>query len=82
MKDLIYTKTALKGLKPKVMPKADSEAIRAKLESYAKGEPQDVTPLKGSDLHRLRHGDWRAILKIDAETITVAEIKHRREAYR
>jgi mRNA interferase RelE/StbE len=80
MKSLTYTRTALKDLK--AMPRTDSAAIRSKLESFAKGEPQDVTKLQGSDGYRLRHGDWRALMIVDEKEITVAAIRHRREAYR
>jgi mRNA interferase RelE/StbE len=81
MKTLTYTKTALKDLKR--VPKADSEAIRSKLTSFAKDEPQDVTKLKGyDDRYRLRHGDWRALMTVSDTEITVAAIRHRREAYR
>ena len=57
MKAVAYTRMALKDLK--ALPKADAEAIRKKMVSFASGEPQDVTKLKGLDLYRLRHGDWR-----------------------
>jgi mRNA-degrading endonuclease RelE of RelBE toxin-antitoxin system len=64
------------------MPAKDAQAIVAKLESFAEGERQDVVKLQGSDLYRLRHGNWRAILAMDDEAITVAEILNRRDAYR
>ena len=39
----------------------DRDAIMAKMDSYAAGGAQDVMALKGSDVFRLRHGDWRAV---------------------
>jgi mRNA-degrading endonuclease RelE of RelBE toxin-antitoxin system len=80
MKALAYTRVALKDLKG--LPKADAMAIRMKIVSFAAGEPQDVTKLKGLDLYRLRHGDWRALLTVTETEITVARVRHRPEAYR
>lgn len=80
MKALAYTRVALKDLKN--LPKADAMAIRKKIVSFESGEPQDVTKLKGLDLYRLRHGEWRALLTVSETEITVARVRHRREAYR
>jgi mRNA interferase RelE/StbE len=44
-----------------------------------------VRPIMGeAGLHRLRHGDWRAIYRLDrAEDVMVVEhVAHRREVYR
>jgi len=80
MKVLLYSKGAVKTLGR--MPKHDGQALVAKLESYARGEPQDVIKLKGSDAHRLRHGDWRALLTVTKTEVRVEIIVNRREAYR
>ena len=32
--------------------------------------------------HRLRVGDWRAILRIEGDSVTVLRVLHRGEAYR
>jgi mRNA interferase RelE/StbE len=80
MKTLNLTRTAIKDLKS--IPPRDRQALMAKLESYAAGEPQDVVALKGSNFLRLRHGAWRAIFAETESAITVATVLHRREAYR
>jgi mRNA-degrading endonuclease RelE of RelBE toxin-antitoxin system len=38
--------------------------------------------LAGSDMLRLRHGDWRAVFEDTREQIIVHFIGHRREIYR
>lgn len=80
LKALTFTNVALKSLRK--MPLGDSEALLAKLKSYAAGERQDVVKLQGSDGHRLRHGNWRALLSVTDTEIIVGAIEHRREAYR
>ena len=80
MKAVSYTRTAIKALKK--MPARDRNAIMAKMENYAAGAVEDVVALKGSDLFRLRHGDWRAIFEEDGTVIAVLKIANRREVYR
>jgi mRNA interferase RelE/StbE len=80
VKAITYTRTAIKALKK--MPGKDSKAIMAKLENYAAGGVEDVTELKGSDLLRLRHGEWRAIFEEDGTVIAVVKVAHRRDVYR
>ena len=80
MKAVSYTRTAIKALKK--MPAKDRNAIMAKLDSYAAGGVEDIVALKGSDLFRLRHGNWRAIFEEDGTVIAVLKIANRREVYR
>lgn len=80
MKDVTYTRTAIKALRQ--MPRRDSEAIQAKLADYAAGGRQDVKALKGSDMLRLRHGDWRAVFTEDGLVIAVLNVAKRGEIYR
>jgi mRNA interferase RelE/StbE len=80
MKAVTYTRSALKALKR--MPKRDSAAIMDKMANYAGGGREDVKALQGSDLYRLRHGDWRAIFSQDAVVIAVVKVAKRGEAYR
>ena len=56
MKELVYSVGAVKALKR--VPKKDAGKLRDKLRAYAAGERAglDVTALKGSSYHRLRHG--------------------------
>jgi mRNA interferase RelE/StbE len=80
MKTVTYSKTAIKALRK--IPKKDSRAIMDKMASYATGGNQDVIALQGSDLFRLRHGDWRAIFSQDAVVIAVLNVAKRGEVYR
>ncbi len=80
MKTVSYTKTAYKALNR--MPAKDRMAILVKMDDYAAGGIQDVKPLKGSDLWRLRHRDWRVIFSQGGIVIAVIKIANRREAYR
>ncbi len=46
--------------------------------------PHGVVKLKGSDLWRIRVGDYRAVYHIDDDhmLVTVLRVGHRREVYR
>lgn len=79
MKTVSYTRTAIKALKR--MPARDRDAILDKMDRFAAGGKEDVKPLKGSDLWRLRHGDWRAIFSQDGTVIAVLQVANRREVY-
>jgi mRNA interferase RelE/StbE len=81
MKAIAYSRGALKALRS--MPKKDGEALLMKLEAYAsQGRSQNVTKLVGSQMLRLRHGDWRAIFEESDAEIIVQAIGNRREVYR
>jgi mRNA interferase RelE/StbE len=80
MKTVSYSKAAFKALMR--MPVKDRTAIVMKMKDYAAGGTQDVKPLKGSPLWRLRHGDWRAVFSQDGMVVAVIKIANRREVYR
>jgi mRNA interferase RelE/StbE len=80
VKTILYTRTAIKALK--ALPAKDREAIMKKMDAHGAGLPQDVAMLKGSDILRLRHRDWRVVFEEDAEAVTVLDVAHRREVYR
>jgi mRNA interferase RelE/StbE len=80
VKAVTYTRTAIKVLKK--IPAKDSKAIMAKIDSYAAGGKEDVKALQGSDLFRLRHGNWRAIFSQDGLVIAVLNVAKRGEVYR
>jgi mRNA interferase RelE/StbE len=80
MKTVTYTRTAIKALKN--MPSKDATAIMEKMTDYAAGGVQDVKALQGSDLFRLRHGNWRAVFSQDATVIAVLNVAKRGEVYR
>ena len=42
----------------------------------------DVKRLKGSKDFRLRVGDYRVRMRMSGDTIRIARVKHRKEAYR
>ena len=69
------------------MPTNVGETIIGKIEQLAANpfaENNNVTVLKGSAGFRLRVGDWRVLYTLDsqAETITIAAIVSRGDAYR
>jgi mRNA interferase RelE/StbE len=80
MKAVAYTHTAIKTLKK--MPAKDSKAIMAKIDNYATGGVEDVKAFQGSDLFRLRHGNWRAIFSQDGTVLAVLNVAKCSEAYR
>lgn len=80
MKTVTYTRTAIKDLRS--VPAKDREAIMAKMDRYAADGTGDVKALKGSDLYRLRHGDWRAVFDQDGKVIEVIRVAKRGEVYR
>jgi mRNA interferase RelE/StbE len=80
MKAVTYTRTAITALKK--MPGNDRDAIMAKMNNYAAGGIEDVVALKGSDLFRLRHGNWRAVFEQDGTVIAVLNVAKRGEVYR
>ena len=81
MKALTYTRTAIKALR-KMPKKKDSAAIQAKLADYAAGGKQDVKALQGSDMLRLRQGNWRAVFTDDGLVVAVLNVAKRGEVYR
>jgi mRNA-degrading endonuclease RelE of RelBE toxin-antitoxin system len=42
----------------------------------------DLKQLKGSKDFRLRVGDYRVRMRVSEDTIRIAQVKHRKEAYR
>ena len=70
------------------LPARDRRALFARVEAFA-ADPfaahPAARPLRGhEDRIRLRHGDWRAICRVDraAETVILERVEHRREVYR
>jgi mRNA interferase RelE/StbE len=64
------------------LPAGVRRRIVAKLRAYAATGAGDVKALAGSDLVRLRVGDYRVIFVESATEITVGRIGHRRDVYR
>jgi mRNA-degrading endonuclease RelE of RelBE toxin-antitoxin system len=70
------------------LPAHDRRLLFSRIEAFA-AEPFAVhpaaRPLRGyEDRVRIRHGDWRAVCRIDraTDTVTLERIEHRREVYR
>ena len=80
MKAVTYTKTAIKALRK--IPAKDRDAIMDKVKAYAETGIGDVKALQGSDMYRLRHGDWRAIFTQDGKVLNVLNVAKRGEVYR
>ncbi len=80
MKAVTYTRSAIKALRK--MPAKDRDAIMDKMANYAAGGIEDVKALQGSDLFRLRHGNWRAVFEQDGTVIAILKVAKRGEVYR
>jgi mRNA-degrading endonuclease RelE of RelBE toxin-antitoxin system len=70
------------------LPARERRLLFGRVEAFA-AEPfathSAARPLRGhEDRVRIRHGDWRAVCRIDraADTVTLERIEHRREVYR
>jgi len=67
----------------KSIPKRDGERITKAIIALQSGSSGDVKRLSNfTPEFRLRVGDWRVLLEINAKKITIYRILHRREAYR
>jgi mRNA-degrading endonuclease RelE of RelBE toxin-antitoxin system len=70
------------------LPQRDRRTLFARVEAFAAdpfGAHPAARPLRGhEDRIRIRHGEWRAICRIDraTETVLLERVAHRREAYR
>ena len=78
-----YAPRAIKDLR--ALPRPDAERIRRKVGLLAT-DPEalanQVKALKGTDILRLRVGDYRVLFSEDGVILTVQRVRHRREAYR
>ncbi|WP_089289381.1 MULTISPECIES: type II toxin-antitoxin system RelE/ParE family toxin [unclassified Azospirillum] len=68
------------------MPVKDARALRDKLELFAADPlaPHPWAKAFGAGTGRIRHGDWRALYRIDGSAITVVVVKigNRKDVYR
>ena len=83
---LIVSTGAAKGLA--TLPARDRQALFVRVEALA-ADPFAVhpaaQPLRGHEHRvRVRHGDWRAVCRIDraTETVILERVEHRRDIYR
>ena len=58
-----------------------ADRIVAVVRAFANEQRGDIKKLKGSDLWRLRVGDWRVFLKVGPTEIEVVEVTDRQDAY-
>lgn len=82
--DLIIEAAAAKALRK--MPRRDALALREKLETFAASPyaPHGwAKALVGVPDVRIRHGDWRAICRIDGKMMIVLVVKvgNRKDVY-
>ena len=81
MKQISYTKAAIKALRR--MPVNTATLIRSKIEAYAQTQARRPTakPLKGREGVRLRVGDWRVIMDDQGNVLAVLDIGPRGGIY-
>lgn len=80
MKSVEYTKAATKVL-DRMQPKR-RDAIRSKVDAFARGERVDVKKLAGSTLLRIRVGDDRVIIDEQTMLVIVVEVGPRGGIYK
>ncbi len=68
----------------KIQPQERSRILSALLELEQNPRPRGMEKVKGTELWRIREGDYRLVYDIDdaRKIITVVKIGHRREIYR
>ncbi len=79
VKEIAFTSAAVRQWRK--LTAATREQIDVKLTAFAETGVGDVKALKGVAGMRLRAGDWRVLLTIKGNTITVHAVGHRREIY-
>jgi len=79
VKEIAFTSAAVRQWRK--LTAATREQIDVKLMAFAETGVGDVKALKGVAGMRLRAGDWRVLLTIKGNTITVHAVGHRREIY-
>jgi mRNA interferase RelE/StbE len=77
--DLAFTSAAARQWR-KLTP-ATRAQVDLKLSTFAETGVGDVKALKGVAGMRLRAGDWRVLFTIEADTITIHAVGHRRDIY-
>jgi len=67
------------------LPEKDHRVVITALKSLEQEpRPRGVEKIRGTELWRIRKGDYRVLYYIDdrEQTITVVRIRHRRDVYR
>lgn len=79
VKEIAFTSAAIRQWRK--LTAATRTQIDRKLAVFAKTGAGDVKALKGVAGMRLRVGDWRVLFTIEADTITIHAVGHRRDIY-
>lgn len=77
---IVWTEEARKDLKK--LETDAAERIIGKVEDAADFPEHYLSPLTGHDLHAVRIGDYRAIIKKEKDEIAVITVGHRKNVYR
>ena len=64
------------------LPEPVQESVTRKLYLYGLTGEGDVKRMTGSDVVRMRNGDYRIVFAETTTTLTVLAVGHRREIYR
>jgi mRNA interferase RelE/StbE len=80
MKRVVYSRNAEKSL-ARMQPKR-RDAIRAKVDAYARGEFVDIKKLVGSGIYRIRVGQDRVIINDEGVVVMVIEAGPRGSIYK
>jgi len=81
MKEIIYMKEAIKGLK--AIPKTNKVKMYKSFEMIAADDTKslDIKKMKGTDFFRLRVGQYRAIYTIDLKVLRIEKVGPRGSIY-
>lgn len=82
--NLVYKPSAVKALA--LLPKRDGVALAEKLARFAADPftPHGWAKAFGNGVYRVRQGDYRAVVDVDQEAVTVVVVKigNRKEVYK
>jgi mRNA interferase RelE/StbE len=79
VKEIVFTSAAARQWRK--LTATTRAQIDFKLKAFADTGTGDVKALKGVAGMRLRAGDWRVLFTIEADTITIHAVGHRRDIY-
>ena len=79
--NIVFTTRAKKDLEQ--LDKDSRKRVYIALENLIVGQRVDIKKLKGSENYRIRVGDYRVIIEISKQAVTVFTLRvlHRREVY-
>ncbi len=77
---VVITKRALKDLK--ALPKTARRQVIAVIHRIKMQPLRHAKKLGGYDLYRVRAGEYRVIIQISGNTLTVIRVGHRKNIYR